>query len=146
MSLHYAVLLLGSNLGNTTKNLDLAKEKILNRIGCIVKETNYLYNKAVEFESEQIFCNFALKVQTELSPIRLLQELKAIEVEMGREKDSKASGGYQDRIIDIDIVSFENLRFESSRLTLPHEKHLYHRDFSRVLLKELDSKSRLGAH
>ena len=56
---------------------------------------------------------------------------------MGRIHDSKFFGEYRDRIIDIDIVTYERLVFSSDRLEIPHHKHLYDRDFSRKLLDEL---------
>ena len=79
-------------------------------------------------------------MQTAHSPIKLLDEIKKIETEMGRIYDSKFFGEYRDRIIDIDIVTYEGLVFSSDRLEIPHHKHLYDRDFSRKLLDELDSE------
>ncbi|MFN8365222.1 MAG: 2-amino-4-hydroxy-6-hydroxymethyldihydropteridine diphosphokinase [Cloacibacterium normanense] len=64
--------------------------------------------------------------------------MKSIEKEMGREFDTSAVGGYSDRIIDIDIVKFNNINFESSKLRIPHHKHLYEREFSRFLLENLN--------
>ncbi len=55
---------------------------------------------------------------------------------MGRINDSKVSGSYTDRIIDIDIIKYNELNFKSERLEIPHKKHLFERDFSRVLLKD----------
>jgi 2-amino-4-hydroxy-6-hydroxymethyldihydropteridine diphosphokinase len=55
---------------------------------------------------------------------------------MGRTKDSSASGGYSDRIIDIDIIKYNDLKFRSEKLEIPHQKHLYEREFSKILLKD----------
>jgi 2-amino-4-hydroxy-6-hydroxymethyldihydropteridine diphosphokinase len=68
---------------------------------------------------------------THLSPIQLLDFVKSIEKEMGRANDSKASGGYSDRVIDIDIVTYNELKFVSERLEIPHKKHLFEREFSK---------------
>ncbi|MFP7656028.1 2-amino-4-hydroxy-6-hydroxymethyldihydropteridine diphosphokinase [Chryseobacterium proteolyticum] len=76
-------------------------------------------------------------IRTHLSPIQLLDFVKSIEFEMGRTSDSKSSGGYKDRIIDIDIVKYDELKFISERLEIPHTKHLYEREFSRVLLNDV---------
>ncbi|VEE08129.1 2-amino-4-hydroxy-6-hydroxymethyldihydropteridinepyrophosphokinase [Chryseobacterium gleum] len=93
-------------------------------------------SEPVEFASSNIFCNIATVIFTDLSPIQLLDCIKNIEVEMGRINDSKVSGGYTDRIIDIDIIKYNELNFKSERLEIPHKKHLFERDFSRVLLKD----------
>lgn len=60
-----------------------------------------------------------------------------IENEMGRTQDSSFSEGYTDRIIDIDIVFYDNIIYESKKLEIPHKKHLFQRDFSKRLLKNL---------
>ena len=55
---------------------------------------------------------------------------------MGRTEDSVITGGYTDRVIDIDIVTFNEIKFISERLKIPHQKHLSEREFSRILLKD----------
>lgn len=96
--------------------------------------------KAVEFESTNIFRNIALGLTTTLSPYSFLAMVKTMEKEMGREHDSSAVGGYIDRIIDIDIVTFNNINFESKKLKIPHHKHLCEREFSKALLDSLNIK------
>ena len=140
MSLHYVVLLLGSNLGDTKSNLNQAIAKIENCLGKIIKTSEMIETKAVEFESTNIFRNIALGLTTTLSPYSCLAMVKTMEKEMGREHDSSAVGGYIDRIIDIDIVKFNNINFESEKLKIPHYKHLYERDFSKALLDSLNIK------
>ena len=132
------VLLLGSNLGNAENNILLALSELENRVGKIIKKTKISKTLPVEYDSDNVFCNIAVSMQTAHSPIKLLDEIKKIENEMGRIYDSKFFGEYRDRIIDIDIVSYEGLVFSSDRLEIPHHKHLYDRDFSRKLLDELD--------
>ena len=94
----------------------------------------------VEFESINIFCNIAIVLTTKLSPYSFLNAVKSIEKDMGRELDSSAVGGYIDRIIDIDIVTFNNINFESKKLKIPHHKHLCEREFSKALLDSLNIK------
>lgn len=136
MSQHKVVLLLGSNLGEQKKNVELALNKIKDAGNQISQTSEYLMSEPVEFASSNIFCNIAAIIFTPLSPIQLLDCIKNIEVEMGRINDSKVSGGYTDRIIDIDIIKYNELNFKSERLEIPHKKHLFERDFSRVLLKD----------
>ncbi|SIQ19351.1 2-amino-4-hydroxy-6-hydroxymethyldihydropteridinediphosphokinase [Chryseobacterium sp. RU37D] len=137
MSQHKVVLLLGSNLGNQKKNLETALQKIKEEGIEILQISEFLTSKPVEFVSSNIFCNIASIISTSLSPIQLLDFVKSIEFEMGRNNDSKVTGGYADRVIDIDIVKYNELKFISGRLEIPHKKHLFEREFSKILLKDL---------
>lgn len=105
MSQQKVVLLLGSNLGDQKKNIELALRKIEEAGNNISQISEFLISDPVEFASSNIFCNIATIIFTHYTPIQLLDCLKGIEVEMGRINDSKASGGYADRIIDIDIIT-----------------------------------------
>ncbi|MGE8556802.1 MAG: 2-amino-4-hydroxy-6-hydroxymethyldihydropteridine diphosphokinase [Chryseobacterium jejuense] len=136
MSQQKVVLLLGSNLGDQKKNIELALQKINDAGNQISQVSEFLMSDPVEFVSSNIFCNIAAIIFTHLSPIQLLDCIKNIEVEMGRINDSKISGGYTDRVIDIDIIKYNELNFISERLEIPHKKHLFERDFSRILLKD----------
>ena len=137
MYTHEAILLLGSNIGNTEENLLTAIAQLKKRGGKIIKKSKIQKTLPVEFESSCVFHNIALVYETSLSPVRLLDSIKEIEKEMGREEDSAVLGGYQDRIIDIDIVSYDGITFYSKRLELPHYKHLHCREFSKELLEDL---------
>lgn len=141
MSQYEVVLLLGSNLGNPKENIKKALKYIENEAGNILKKSEFLETKPVEFVSNNIFCNIAVLLKTEISPIKLLKTVKTIEKRMGRLEDSGDKGFYEDRIIDIDIVCYSNLIFENKVLIIPHKKHLFERDFSKKLLIELKQKN-----
>ncbi|AZB00054.1 2-amino-4-hydroxy-6-hydroxymethyldihydropteridine diphosphokinase [Chryseobacterium joostei] len=136
MSQQKVVLLLGSNLGEQKKNIELALQRISDAGNNISQTSEFLMSDPVEFVSSNIFCNIAAVIFTHLSPIQLLDCIKEIEIDMGRVNDSKVSGGYTDRVIDIDIIKYNELNFKSERLEIPHSKHLFERDFSRILLKD----------
>lgn len=138
MSQQYVTLLLGSNLGETEKNVENALKLIESEIGVIVKKSSLLHSMPVEFASINIFCNIAVLIKTHFSPLILLKSIKEIEHKMGREVDSAVTKGYTDRIIDIDIVKYANINFECGKLKIPHYKHLVERDFSRKLLNSID--------
>lgn len=140
MSSHYVVLLLGSNLGDTEQNLKNAIAKIEKSVGNINFFSQMIESMPVEFVSNNIFRNIALGLFTQHSPFFLLKAVKRIEEEMGRLSDSFAIGEVVDRLIDIDIVTYDNINFESNKLILPHKKHLFERDFSKVLLQSLNEK------
>ncbi|KFE99525.1 2-amino-4-hydroxy-6-hydroxymethyldihydropteridine pyrophosphokinase [Chryseobacterium formosense] len=137
MSQHKVVLLLGSNIGDQKKNIDTALDRI-SKDCLILKKSKYLTSDPVEFASSNIFCNIASIISTHLSPIQLLDYVKKIEIDMGRTTDSTISKVYTDRIIDIDIVKYDELEFTSERLKIPHKKHLFEREFSRILLKDFN--------
>ncbi|KMQ61293.1 2-amino-4-hydroxy-6-hydroxymethyldihydropteridine pyrophosphokinase [Chryseobacterium sp. FH2] len=138
MSQHKVILLLGSNLGDKKKNIETALKKVNEKGIDILKISEFLISEPVEFASSNIFCNIASLISTSLSPIQLLDFVKSIEFEMGRINDSKATGGYTDRVIDIDIITYDELNFVSERLEIPHKKHLFEREFSKMLLKDLN--------
>jgi 2-amino-4-hydroxy-6-hydroxymethyldihydropteridine diphosphokinase len=140
MSLHYVVLLLGSNLGDTELHLNNAIAKIENCLGNIIKSSEMIETQPIEFGSINIFRNIAISLTTTISPYSFLNTVKSIEKDMGRKLDSSAVGGYIDRIIDIDIVTFNNINFESKKLKIPHHKHLCEREFSKALLDSLNIK------
>ncbi len=135
MSQHNVVLLLGSNIGDQKNNIDTALNN-LSETCTILKKSEYLTSEPVEFASSNIFCNIATIISTHLSPIQLLDYVKKIEIDMGRLTDSTVSKVYTDRIIDIDIVKYGELKFVSERLEIPHNRHLFEREFSRILLKD----------
>lgn len=139
MSYYSVTLLLGSNLGDTQKNIESAIMFINSKLGEVILQTPLLYSDPVEFGSTNIFCNIAILIKTEFSPLKLLNMIKEIEREMGRIVDSSVTGTYADRVIDIDIVMFENILYECKTLQIPHQKHLYYRDFSRYLLQTLNT-------
>lgn len=138
MSHHNAVLLLGSNIGDQKKNLELAIQELIKKNIFITSQSEFLYSEPVEFASCNIFCNIALNIEVDVSPIQLLNIIKEIEQKMGRITDSGDSRNYTDRIIDIDIVTYNNIAFSSRRLEIPHSRHLYEREFSQKLLESLN--------
>ena len=137
MSYNTVVLLLGSNINNPENNIKVALGQIENQIGSILKKSEIVISEPMEFVSINIFCNIAIQIKTQFSPIKLLNELKNIEIGMGRLKDSSHFDSYQDRIIDIDIILYNNLKFISKRLTIPHHKNLYERDFAKGIIDEI---------
>lgn len=137
MSQHEVTLLLGSNLGDTKKNIETALHYIEKEFGPILRRSDILLTKPVEFASNNIFCNIVVLIKTQFSPIKLLNFIKKIEFDMGRIEDSSVTNAYLDRIIDIDIVLYGGLKFDCKTLNIPHKKHLYEREFSRNLLMSI---------
>lgn len=132
--LHNLYLGLGTNLGDREQNIQLALNKIGERIGKVIACSAFYITKPVGFESENQFLNAACQVQTSLEPLDVLTETQNIEKDMGRVAKS-VDKVYSDRIIDIDLLLFDNSIIEYPHLVLPHP-HLHEREF--VLLPLLD--------
>jgi len=130
-------LSLGSNIGNKEQHLYDALMAIQQEVGDIVAESSIYENEAVDFEGN-LFCNQVVKVETLLSPESLLQKTQEIEKKMGREQKTIIKNGvpiYTDRIIDIDILLYDNLEIDTETLTIPHPR-MFEREFVMKLLRE----------
>ena len=133
--MHTVYLSLGTNLGYKEQNLLSAIKEIERRIGPVRAQSAFLATEPWGFESENTFLNAAVRVETELSPNALLRITQQIEREMGRTVKSMG-GKYHDRIIDIDILLYDDLHINTKKLTIPHP-HMYERDFVLIPLKEI---------
>ena len=138
---HTVYLSLGTNLGDKEQNLLTAIAEIGRRIGPIMAQSAFLATEPWGFESENTFLNAAIRIETNLSPIALLDETQQIERDMGRTQKSSANCqrstvNYQDRIIDIDILLYDDLHIDTPRLTIPHPL-MQQRDFVLIPLKEI---------
>lgn len=133
--MHTIYLSLGTNLGDKEQNLLSAIKEIERRIGPIRAQSAFLSTEPWGFESENTFLNAAVRVETELSPRALLRVTQQIERDMGRTQKS-VDGQYHDRIIDIDILLYDDLHVHTKNLTIPHP-HLYERDFVLIPLREI---------
>lgn len=139
--MHTAYLGLGSNLGDGKANLDKSLEMLAERVGEIVAVSTYMESEPWGFKSTNRFTNGAVAVKTELSPIELLDATQAIEREMGRTHKHKPGEPYTDRIIDIDILLYDDLQIKTERLIIPHP-HIENRDFVKIPLSEIKTKLR----
>ena len=109
---------LGTNIGNRRGNMVKAAALLAERVGDILALSGIMETEPWGFESENLFLNAAIKMETPLTPDELLSATQAIEREMGREK--KSDGSYHDRVIDIDILLYDNRVIEQPGLIVPH--------------------------
>lgn len=114
-----AYLGLGTNLGEKEKNLRDAVEKINERVGEVISLSAFYETAPWGFQSENTFLNAALIVETCLSPRELLSVTQQIEREIGRTTKS-VNHTYKDRLIDIDLLMYDDLILNEEDLTLPH--------------------------
>jgi len=135
MSIVYIAL--GSNLGNKLQHLSDAKKAIQQDIGEIMAESSIYESEAVGFVGNS-FCNQVIKIETAFSPDALLQKTQEIEKQMGRTQKTVMINKipqYTNRIIDIDILLYDDLQIDTETLTLPHPK-MYEREFVMKPLEE----------
>ena len=124
---------LGTNMGNRNENLVQAIN-LLNRKGASVIRVSGIYDSEPwGFTSKNKFLNQVIKVETSLEPLILLELILQIENEMGR---TRHISGYEDRIIDIDILIYDNRIIKSKKLEIPH-KQMHSRAFVLAPLLEI---------
>ncbi len=117
-ALHRVYLGLGSNLGDRAANLRLARQR-LPEAGVKVLQASPVYQTAPWGGVEQPdFLNQVLLCETKLAPLPLLDTLKGLEQECGR----TPTVFWGPRVLDIDILLYDELTFGSERLTIPHRE------------------------
>jgi len=127
-----AYLLTGGNTGNREQYLQQAIELISQKCGIIHKQSS-LYETAAWGKTDQpAFLNQALLLHTELEAPELMQVLLSIEELMGRRREEK----YGPRIIDIDVLLFNNSVLQTPLITVPHPE-LNNRRFALTPLTEI---------
>ncbi|NDK56649.1 2-amino-4-hydroxy-6-hydroxymethyldihydropteridine diphosphokinase [Pontibacter fetidus] len=125
-------LLLGGNLGNRTLYLQQARETIAAKVGTIV-QASAIYETAAWGKTDQpSFLNQVLEVETILTPEQVLQTINQIEHDLGRERLEHWGA----RVIDIDILFYDDLVQQTQRLTIPHPQ-LHLRRFTLLPLHEI---------
>jgi 2-amino-4-hydroxy-6-hydroxymethyldihydropteridine diphosphokinase len=112
-------LSLGSNTGDRQTHLRNALSHIPGKIGKILTLSGFYQTQPWGYVSQEPYLNMAIAVETALNPATLLSETQAIEKTVGR-RDKTINGVYHDRIIDIDILLYDDLIIQSPTLTIPH--------------------------
>ena len=133
--MHQVYLGLGTNLGDKEANLKAAIEEIRKRVGEVTSLSAFHASEPWGFESENLFLNAVCCVSTNLSPIDVLHTTQEIERELGRLKKS-INRIYSDRVIDIDILLYDDLHIDTPELTIPHPL-MWQRDFVMIPLREI---------
>ena len=116
---HLVYLSLGTNMGNKEENLRTAMTLIEEQVGTITSQSALYASAPWGFNSENTFLNNAISVETSLTPEELLSTTQRIEHTLGRTHKS-VDGQYSDRLIDIDILLYDDVVMHTPSLTLPH--------------------------
>lgn len=126
---------IGTNLGDRAENLTRAVALISEQVGTVLACSSFMETAPWGFTSDNHFLNAVLAVDTALSPHELLRITQSIERELGR-LHKTIDGNYSDRIIDIDILLYEDLTIVSEELSIPHP-YILMRDFVYLPLEEI---------
>ena len=132
MSLAYIGL--GSNLGDRLSNIEKAKDELVFISGIeIVQESAIEETEPVDFLNQPNFLNQVILIKTDISPIELLRILQDIEIKIGRKKIFSKGP----RIIDMDILLYNNITMNTEQLRIPHPE-INNRMFVLKHLLEID--------
>jgi 2-amino-4-hydroxy-6-hydroxymethyldihydropteridine diphosphokinase len=130
---------LGSNVGDRRANLQAALDGLVARgVRVLACSSTYDTDPVGEILDQPAFLNAALRIETALGPLELLELCKALERDLGR-----AAGGvhHGPRLIDIDVLLLGELEYSDERLRVPHAQVLARR-FVLIPLLELDFELR----
>src|SRR5215468_11076724 len=114
---HQVYMGIGSNVGNKRENFFEALNRLAKLPDTKVTKESSLYESEPLGDSKEWYVNGAVEIETELGPEQLLKRLKNIERQMGRKKVRKRWGA---RIIDLDILLYDDLRLNKRSLKIPH--------------------------
>lgn len=133
-------LILGTNLGDREWNLDRARAMVAQTFHCDLLCSDILETEAVGFDGPP-FLNQVIAFQGDMNPEALLDSCQEIERQMGRpphkeEYDREGRRIYHNRIIDIDILMFNDMTVKTERLEIPHPQ-LWERKYVKEVLKSI---------
>lgn len=140
---HTVYLGLGTNLGDKEENIYKAIEHIEELIGTVVCQSALYDTAPWGFQSDNRFINAAVRVETKCSPRQVLELSQRIEQKMGRTRKSH-DGAYDDRIIDIDILKYDDVTIDDDDLKVPHPL-IKEREFVMKPLGDIMSDSEFSA-
>lgn len=127
----FVYLALGTNLGDRSANLRAAVAALPPKVE-VSNESRIYETPPWGFENQPAFLNMAIKGRTNLEPQSLLRHLKELEVQLGREQSFR----WGPRLIDIDILFYDDLVVDTLSLVIPHPR-LQERAFVLVPLADL---------
>lgn len=133
--MHTIYLSLGTNLGSREDNLERALHLLQEQVGVLLRRSSVHETAPWGFESSHMFLNLCVCMATSLSPLQLLATTKQIERQLGRTRKS-AHGHYADRLIDIDILLYDDAHINEPGLVIPHP-YMYEREFVMMPLNEI---------
>jgi len=119
--MHTVYLSLGSNIGRRQINIKKAVT-LLDECGLKIEDISALYETAAVSKIKQRdFINACVKVGTDFPPEKVLRVIQLVEKQMGRDRSRPKRKGYEKpRIIDVDILLYDDLNVNKRNLKIPH--------------------------
>ena len=140
--MHQAFIALGSNLQDPQAQIERALQSIANTTRIKLITASSLYKTApIGYDNQPDFINAVAKIETDLSPIELLHKLLEIETQQGRQRLFHNAP----RVLDLDLLLYEEIALNSPELTLPHPR-MHTRGFVMLPLVEIAPKIKIGNH
>ncbi|KFF19876.1 2-amino-4-hydroxy-6-hydroxymethyldihydropteridine diphosphokinase [Flavobacterium hydatis] len=133
-SQHQVVLSLGSNQGNRLENIENCINLIHQEIGTVVQVSRLYETPAWGFESDA-FYNCALILHTNASAQKILNQVLKVEKQLGRIRSEQE--GYQSRLIDVDVIIYEDEIIDTDKLQIPHPL-MQNRNFVLLPIQDLN--------
>jgi 2-amino-4-hydroxy-6-hydroxymethyldihydropteridine diphosphokinase len=134
---HIAYICVGSNLGHKVENCRSGIAALIRSGNTRLVDQSPIYRtEPVDFLDQEWFVNCVVKIETGLDPLRLLNILKAIERAAGRANDTIRFGP---RILDLDIILYDDLVMNTPMLTIPHPR-MHERRFVLKPICDIDSE------
>ncbi|MCV2486326.1 2-amino-4-hydroxy-6-hydroxymethyldihydropteridine diphosphokinase [Flavobacterium sp. SH_e] len=130
---HQVVLSIGSNQGSRLENIQNCINLIHQNVGTVIQVSKLYETPAWGFESDA-FYNCALLLHTTSSAQKVLNQVLKVEKELGRIRLNQE--GYQSRIIDVDLIAFDDEIIDSEKLQIPHPL-MQNRNFVLLPMKDL---------
>ena len=128
---HTVYIALGTNLGERLNNLRAAIEAMAPEVS-VLAESHIYETPPWGYEDQPAFLNMVVKAETGLEPEALLNFLKQLEVQLGREQNFR----WGPRLIDLDILFYDDLILDTPPLVIPHPR-LHERAFVLVPLADV---------
>ncbi|MGE5393735.1 MAG: 2-amino-4-hydroxy-6-hydroxymethyldihydropteridine diphosphokinase [Candidatus Saccharibacteria bacterium] len=126
-------LLLGGNIGDKQQIFAQATSLLGERVGKITRRSSIYETEPWGFESSEMFWNQVLELEVNIPAKKVLQIILQIEHELGR---IRKTSQYDSRVIDIDILFYDNQVIDWPELVIPHPR-IQERKFVLVPLNEL---------
>ena len=120
MGPHIAYICIGSNIGQKRLNCQKGIAALNGaRESSLTAQSQFYRTEPVDYEDQDWFVNAVVKVETHADPIELLKALMAIEAAAGRRRSAVKFGP---RIMDLDIIMYDDLVMCSRELEIPHPR------------------------
>ena len=117
---HTAFICVGSNLGDKLENCRKGIDALTLDSTCRLIDQSPVYKtEPVDYEDQDWFVNYVVKITTTFDPPALLEKLKSIEQHAGRIRSTVRFGP---RVLDLDIIFYDDLVMDAPQLSIPHPR------------------------